>query len=151
VEEEVIFAWEGVMKEKFSKDFQRVRESKGWTREECGKVLKVSGTAIQNWENPEHRSFPKAARWELIKQEMDLDPMEYKYGPITTGNRSVAVLNASNGATVNAGCDYGQQATSGHQVVLSDFEFILYTLWKQKGGNPALGEKCLQNLLAINK
>lgn len=141
------------MKEKFSRDFARKREQLGLTRDTLSKMIGVSATAIQNWEDATHNSFPKPQRWKKIFDAMEgFDCMMYRHGVTidsmsskVVGNGSVGNVAASNGSTVTIGTSNGK-----HSVELTDFEYLLLTLYRANGGR-AMGEECLQRLLGAGK
>lgn len=93
-------------KERFSNDFRAARARTGMSLEECGRSLGVTGSAVGNWENPEHKSFPRYERWGGISKLLGLNPQDYVVevrGISVSGNRSEGNIVASNAATVNVG------------------------------------------------
>jgi predicted transcriptional regulator len=144
------------MKKLFAKDLLRRREDLGLSRELLARSVGVSASSIQNWENPEHNSFPRPSRWKAIKDSVGIDPREYKYpGDMIEMqvDRSVVKINAQDGAQVSVGHNYGvsQDVESGsHVVILNDTEYKTYSLYK-KFGNVTILEQCLQNLVNIAK
>jgi DNA-binding XRE family transcriptional regulator len=134
-------------KRRFAADFKTARNARGWNMEECGKALKVSHATIGNWENPEDtKNNPLPKRWELIKEVMGIDCQSYcpDQSVTFTGNNSQGIINASNGAMVNAGCTVSSERT----VTLDAFEYEIFGLWRQYG-NRAMAEKCKRQLQAM--
>jgi DNA-binding XRE family transcriptional regulator len=122
------------------------RENMALSREDCGKMVGVSATTIQKWEDEE--MFPSFRRWNAVKDAFGVDPRDYveRHIHIERSPQSQGVISAESGATVTISNQTGN--TGRLMVELSEEEHSALMLFRKHGSRTML-ERCLKQLRAI--
>lgn len=104
------------MDDKFLVALERAIEGKGFTPKSFSVKVGVSGNAVLKWIKED--SFPRADKWQVIKQHSGVDPQ--KYVNYTTGEKGVmAPIQTTNGNSSPA-----QQHTGAGNVAMFDRDSI---------------------------
>jgi len=141
-------------KDRFSADMKAARAMTGMSLDDCGKEIGVTGSAVGNWENPEHKSFPRYERWEKIRIVLGINPKEYVAevkGIVVTGSRSAGSITASSGAEVRIGETNVAMQKPPEGAVMTELTPLEHEILIKfrKFGNAEMLYNCIKKLDAI--